>query len=54
MSSVWIKICGMTTPEAVEACLAAEKLARTPPYVAGVAIPVSSLSLLLNASDPKH
>ena len=30
-----------------EACLAAEKFARTPPYVAGVAIPVASLSLLL-------
>lgn len=24
MSHVWIKICGMTTPEAVEACLAAD------------------------------
>ena len=37
-----------------EACLAAEKFARTPPYVAGVAIPVSSLSWLLDAPGTKH
>ena len=36
-----------------EACLAAEKFARTPPYVAGVAIPVASLSLLFDVHGPK-